>query len=76
MLGKANGIVGRAIINKDNFVIRISLARKRTQAVLEKSLAIPVNNNDADLVVFFSENHPKPNESPTSSYFSRLNLPT
>src|SRR5262249_45284089 len=52
--GKANGIVGRPIINQDNFVISIGLTRKSAQAIFEKSLTIPVHNDNADLIALFS----------------------
>src|SRR4029077_19635855 len=56
--GKPDGLVGRAVINQDDFAIGITLVRKSTQAIFEKSLTIPVNNDNADLVVLFSRDHP------------------
>jgi hypothetical protein len=34
------------------------LVRKSAQTVFKKSLPIPVNNDDANLVVLFSRDHP------------------
>ena len=50
--------IGRAIINHDDFGIRIALVGKSTQTVFEKSLAIPINNDNAEFVIVFSRDHP------------------
>jgi hypothetical protein len=58
--GKAHRVVGGAIINQDDFTIGIALARQSAQAILQKSFTIPVNNDNANLVVLFSNTHPRP----------------
>jgi hypothetical protein len=50
--------IGRAIINHDDFGIRMALVGKSTQTFFEKSLAIPINNDNADFVIVFSRDHP------------------
>jgi len=45
-------------INHDDFGIRMLLVGKSTQTVFEKSLAIPINNDNADFVIVFSRDHP------------------
>src|SRR6266436_270181 len=57
---KADGVVGRTIIDQDDLAISIALVRKSTQAIFKKSLTIPVNNDNANLTVLFSRNHPTP----------------
>jgi hypothetical protein len=52
--GKADGVVGRTVIYKDDFAIGIGLVTKSAETVFEKSLAIPFSNDNADFVVFVS----------------------
>src|SRR4029077_15736115 len=59
--GKPDGVVGRAVINQDDFATGIALARKSPQAFSKKSFSIPVNNDNAYLIVLlFSMDHPLP----------------
>ena len=52
-----DGGIARAIINQDNFVIRVTLTSKSAQTILEKSLTIPVNDNNANSIVLVDRNH-------------------
>src|SRR6266481_7616839 len=56
--GKADGVVGRTVINQDDFAIGIALSRKSTQAIFQKSFTIPVNNDNANLAARLYSNHP------------------
>lgn len=69
---KADGIVGGAIIDKDDFAIAIALAGKSTEAIFEKSFTIPVDNNNADLSVFFPQKSSSAVNAPYLTAFSRL----
>jgi hypothetical protein len=75
LLGKANGGVGRAVINENDFAIAIALVRKSAQANFEKPFTAPVNNDNTDLVVLFSTDHALPRRSPKLGYFFRLVSP-
>ncbi len=58
LLSKATGVVGRAVINENDFAIAIALTRKSTQAIFKKPFPVPVNNNNADFAIVFSRDHP------------------
>ena len=60
---ESNRTVARSVIDQDDFAIGVGLVGKSAQARFEKSLAIPVNDNNADPLGDVSMNQPLPRRS-------------
>ncbi len=54
---QTHGRVPGTVVNQDNLAVRIGLLRKRLQAILEQSLSVPINHDDADSRSAFLSRH-------------------